>query len=373
MRIIFWVSAFSLVYTYLGYVGWLWIRRRWYCQPVEWNPFFPFISIVMVVRNEGTVLEAKLRNLKELNYPSDLVETVVVSDGSTDETNCILAEFGHAFGLKIILNQKAQGKASGINDAVKAARGEVVVFTDVRQQIEKDAVRLLMENFADRTIGCASGELLIGKPECGESTKGMGLYWKIEKSIREMESACGSVAGATGALYAVRRNLIQPLPPGTILDDVFIPMHVLKEGSRVVFDSRARAWDTPDLGMKREFARKVRTLTGNYQLLQSAPWLLGPVNPIWFEFFSHKIMRLFMPFALAALLITAAFLPAPIYRFVLILQLSFYGLSLWGLIHPKRGPLNRLSEASLTFVLLNTAAAMAFANFLLGRKVAWGR
>ena len=109
-------------------------------------------------------------------------------------------------------------------------------------------IRLLMENFADPEVGCVSGALMLGNPESGEAGKGMGLYWRIEKKIRELESESGSVVGATGALYAVRRELLAEVPEGTILDDVYIPMQVVRQGKRVVFEARARAWDSPDLG-----------------------------------------------------------------------------------------------------------------------------
>src|SRR5207247_9241227 len=143
-----------------------------------------------------------------------------------------------------------------------------------------------VEDFAVPAVGCVSGELMLGEPDSGESAQGMGLYWRIEKQIREMESASGSVIGATGAIYAVRRSLLAPIPPETILDDVYIPMNVVRQGSRVIFDPRARAWDLPHLGTGREFARKVRTLSGNYQLLQLAPWMLTSANPVRFEFVS---------------------------------------------------------------------------------------
>jgi hypothetical protein len=117
----------------------------------------------------------------------------------------------------------------------------------------------------------------------------------------------------------------------------------------------------------------VRTLTGNYQLLQLAPWLLTSSNPIWFEFVSHKVIRLFVPFAVVALLIAAAILPGPIYRGALALQVAFYALSAWAWLQPQRGPFSRLADAAFTFVMLNTAAAVAFANFVSSRKAAWVR
>jgi biofilm PGA synthesis N-glycosyltransferase PgaC len=372
MKWLFWGAAGTIAYTYLGYAGWLWLRGHWRRLPVQSASYTPFVSIVMVVRNEATVIEDKLQNLLSLDYPEDRYEIVVTSDGSTDRTNEILSRYSSDHGIRVIVKPQPQGKAAGLNDAVLAAKGDPVVFTDARQNIEPAAVRLLAENFADSTIGCASGELMLGDPAIGEVTTRMGLYWRIEKRIRELESASGSVVGATGALYAVRRTLLVPVPPGTILDDVYIPMNVVRQGYRVVFDSKARAWDLGDQGANREFTRKVRTLSGNYQLLQLAPWLLSSENPIRFEFVSHKLMRLVAPFALLTALVTSLLIQEPVYRAALALQLGFYGLCIVALTRLARGGLARIADAAFTFVVLNTAAAVAFARFVTGRKVAWG-
>lgn len=373
MKWAFWASAFLIAYTYAGYMGWLWLRACLWPWPVLRSQQEPYVSVVMVVRNEELCIEAKLRNLLELDYPQALYQIVVVSDGSTDGTDAILREHAQDSRVQIATNQLPRGKASGLNDAISLAAGEVVVFTDVRQQIESGAVRLLLENFADPHVGCVSGALILGDPDSGEAGKGMGLYWRLEKKIRELESASGSVVGATGALYAVRREWLTPVPEGTVLDDVYIPMHVVKQGKRVIFEPRARAWDSPDLGAEREFSRKVRTLSGNYQLVQLAPWLLSRGNPLRFEFVSHKLLRLAVPFALTVLLIASIFLSGPLYRSALLLQVVFYGLSLLALLHLTRGPLARISDVALTFVVLNGAAAVAFVNFLIGRKAVWVR
>jgi len=374
MKWVFWMSATFIAYTYLGYPLWLWIRSRWCRKPVRSGPYIPFLSIIMIVRNEEKVLPRKLRNLLDLNYPDESLEIVMVSDGSTDSTNQILSEHTANPRVRVILNPQQQGKAAGLNAAMSSVRGEIVVFTDARQQIEPDAIRVLVENFADPEIGCASGELMLGDPETGEAEQGMGMYWRIEKAVRELESAVGSVVGATGAIYGVRRKLLVNVPDEAILDDVYIPMHVVRRGARVIFDPRARAWDSPDQGTAREFTRKVRTLSGNYQLLQLAPWLLTSANPLRFQFVSHKVLRLVVPFALLATLLASFLTPGVFYRGAVILQLAFYTLSFLGLAHfLRRGPLARVADAARTFVLLNTAAAVAFANFAAGRKVAWER
>jgi cellulose synthase/poly-beta-1,6-N-acetylglucosamine synthase-like glycosyltransferase len=395
MKFVFWLAAALVGYSYLGYPVWLWLRSRWSPRPVRRGfvdgATAPAVTAVMVVRNEEAIIARKLDNLLSLDYPAAKLDVVVISDGSTDRTPAILADYARDSRLRIetptegqadahtrvrsVIKPASQGKAAGLNDAIKLADGEVLLFTDARQHIESGALRLLIENFADPEVGAASGELMLGDPASGESGRGMGLYWRIEKKVRELESASGSVAGATGALYCARRSLLAPssLPEGTILDDVLLPMQIVRLGSRVVFDSRARAWDSPDLGKGREFSRKVRTLSGNYQLLQLAPWLLSSENAIRFEFVSHKLSRLAVPFALLALLIASAFLPQPFYRVALGAQLAFYALSLAPLAGVKIGPLSRLADPARTVVVLNFAALVAFVNFVTGRKAVWLR
>src|SRR5262249_54835184 len=223
----------------------------------------------------------------------------------------------------------------------------------------------------DPGVGCASGELMLGDPADGEHARGMGLYWRIEKSVRQMESAAASVVGATGAIYAVRRNLIVAVPAGTILDDVYIPMHVARQGFRVIFVPEARAWDVADQGHEREFSRKVRTLSGNYQLVQLAPWLLSSANPIRFEFISHKLLRLLAPFFLVAMFVSSLVLPEMLYRIALTLQIAFYALGTVAILKLARGPWARIADAPRTFMVLNTAALFAFMKFVSGRDVAW--
>jgi poly-beta-1,6-N-acetyl-D-glucosamine synthase len=372
MNWLFWASVSVVAYTYFGYPAWLWLRRTWKSNPVRRASILPSVSIVMVVRNEAAVLERKLRNLIGLKYPAELSEVVIVSDGSNDATVQVL-EQNASTRVRLVVLPEACGKAAGLNEAVKIARNDIVVFTDARQEIESGALQLLMENFGDPAVGCVSGELLLGDPQSGEAARGVGLYWRMEKAIRQLEADSASVVGATGAFYAVRRNLVVPVPPETILDDVFIPMQVVRQGARVVFDDRAHAWDLATQGTGREFARKVRTLTGNYQLLQLAPWLLSSKNPIRFEFVSHKLCRLLVPFALASMLIACAVLRGAFFTSVLVLQLAFYALGLLATAQPGRGLLARGADAAFTFVLLNAAALVAFGKFVSGRKPVWTR
>lgn len=371
MRWVFWASVLAILYTYAGYPFWLWVRSQWRPSPVRKAPIVPSVSIIMAVHNEERVLSQKLHNLFALHYLEDRLEIIVVSDGSTDETNKILTAQKHP-SLRVILRPRHEGKAPALNQAIQRARGEIVIFTDARQRIEPEALNWLAADFSDPIVGCVSGELMLGNPDTGTALEGVGLYWRIEKKIREWESAAGSMVGATGGLYAVRRKLLVPLPSNTILDDVYIPLHVARQGYRVVFEPHARAWDSMPTSPKHEFRRKVRTLTGNYQLLQLAPWLLSRSNPVRFEFVSHKMLRLLAPLALAATFLSALFLQGGVYSVALGVQLAFYILGALAGVDLRIGFLERLSSAVFAFILMNTAAIVALVKFL-SRKQVWIR
>ena len=371
MKWLFWASAVFILFTYVGYPAWLWLRARWKSRPVRRAPVSPRISIVMAVHNEAAALRAKLVNLAALDYPAELVEIVVASDGSSDATNTILREWS-APRRKAIVLKVNQGKASTLNHAVRAAEGEILVFTDVRQRIERGAVRMLVENFADASVGCVSGELMLEGNDRGATSGGLGLYWAIEKMIRRWESDSGSVVGVTGALYAARKDLVPLLPPGTILDDVLIPLQAARQGKRVLFEGRARSYDRL-ADDRHEFRRKVRTLAGNYELLWLAPWLLTTRNGIRFRFVCHKLLRLLVPFALLGILISSLFLTAPFYRLALAGEILLCLGATLSAFPVRFGVISRLGSACSAFLVLNAAAMLAFLYFVTGRRVVWTR
>ena len=372
MKWLFWISVAVVVYTYAGYPLLLSLRARWAARRVGAVPSEPSVTLVMAVRNEAGVIRAKFENLSQLRYPQDRIEILVVSDGSTDETAAILSSLA-VDRLRVIVCQENVGKAEALNRAIAQATGEIVVFTDARQMLEPDALRHLVADFGDPHVGCVSGDLLLGEVEDRNSLRGAGLYWKLEKRIRQWEGDAGSVVGATGALYAVRRELVCRLPQGTILDDVYIPLEVVRQGRRVVFEPKARVWDLPPGEPRLEFRRKVRTLTGNYQLLQLAPWLLTRENPVRFQFVSHKILRLIVAFALLGALASSLVLTAPMYRIAAGLQVLLYASAALALVPARLGGLSRLANVTLAFVVLNAAAVLALVNFLTGKKEVWAR
>jgi cellulose synthase/poly-beta-1,6-N-acetylglucosamine synthase-like glycosyltransferase len=417
MTWLFWCSGAIVAYVYLGYplLLRLWSRIRPRGTPAA--PAcgdLPGVSIVIAARNEARVLENRIENLLALDYPPDRRQIIVVSDGSTDGTSAILARHRQSVdGIEL----PAGGKARALNAGVARARHDIIVFTDARQAFLPDALRELVAPLGDPNVGVVTGELVLagelgdrrasgdrrggvseidaerraGREQPGpvSSTiaEGVGLYWQYEKGIRRDESAIHSTLGATGAIYAIRRSLWKPLPGDTILDDVLTPMRVVLGGYRSVFADRARAFDRPSPHAKAEWVRKVRTLAGNYQLLRLLPQLLLPWrNPVWFQFVSHKVGRLVVPYALLALLVSSVFLVghSPFYAAAFAGQCLFYALAAYGAWLDSQGSaaisrppaaaprvLDRFARIALTFLVLNGSAVAGLGMFLLRRKV-WG-
>jgi cellulose synthase/poly-beta-1,6-N-acetylglucosamine synthase-like glycosyltransferase len=266
-----------------------------------------------------------------------------------------------------------RGKAAVLNELLARARGAIVVLTDARQVFEAATLRELVACFADPAVGAVSGELVLAeRAEDGAAGGGAGFYWRYEKFIRRAESRVDSTIGATGAVYAIRRELFEPLPRGTVLDDVLCPLRIVRRGYRVVFAPRARAYDRVPATARGEFVRKVRTIAGMMQLLLAHRWIVDPrSNRLWFQTMSHKVLRLFGPVLLAALLVTSLVLAdEPPYGLALGAQLAFYAAALAGFA--LRGSRRRrpLLAVPFTFVMMNWAVLAALARIVRGRPLA---
>jgi cellulose synthase/poly-beta-1,6-N-acetylglucosamine synthase-like glycosyltransferase len=356
---VFWFSVAFIAYVYAGYplVLGAWARlvggrtrrshgaterkvsRNSAVPPCPGGPAereLPRVSVIIAARDEARRLPARIDNILASDYPADRLEVIVASDGSTDDTAEALAPYKGRITLLLL---PASGKAGALNEAVREATHPVLVFADARQRFAPDAIRRLASHFDDEEIGAVSGELMIEDDGSSTIGEGVGAYWTYEKWLRRRESIVGSTLGVTGAIYAMRRGLWRPLPADTILDDVMAPMRVVLRGYRVTFDDQARAFDEAAKDSATERRRKSRTLAGNFQLLAREPRLLVPLlNPVWLQFMSHKVARLFVPYALLAALLTSALLASSswIYATALAGQLGFYGLAVYGALLEAR-------------------------------------
>jgi cellulose synthase/poly-beta-1,6-N-acetylglucosamine synthase-like glycosyltransferase len=271
--------------------------------------------------------------------------------------------------VKFFPQASRRGKPAVLNALIKQAQGDILVFVDARQELEKNAIAELVSNFFDPRVGSVSGQLVFRKKDgAGKAASGVGLYWRYEKFLRSCESRAGSMLGATGALYAVKRALCPPLPADIILDDVFIPMTIVQKGYRAIYDETAIIYDDVASNPKGEFARKTRTLAGNFQLFYYLRRLFNPLRGmVSWQFFSHKVLRLMVPFLLASLLVSNLFLlkEAP-YFLIFVLQLVFYGLATAGYVFKRS---NRLTDVPVMFCVMNAAAVIGLIRFLMHKQM----
>jgi biofilm PGA synthesis N-glycosyltransferase PgaC len=324
---IFWTSLSCIAYVYVGYPLLLMVWRRLAQRPVHKRYQEPTVSLVIAMHNERKHVRAKMENCFELDYPADRLQVIVSLDAPIDGTDALVREYA-VRGVDVVYSPVRSGKAAALNSGVAMATGEVLLFADARQRFDKSAVRELVANFADESVGSVSGALLCLDEEGNEANDTVGAYWRYEKGLRAMESDIHSVPGASGAIYAIRRERFVPLRPETILDDVVVPMRIVLGGKRAIFDPAARAYDVACQDPKLEYERKTRTLAGNYQLFVLMPELLAPWrNPIFVQMVSHKLGRLLVPYGLAALLISNLFLLHGFYLVFVVCQIVWYVLA----------------------------------------------
>lgn len=364
-----WTSATLLLHMFVGYPLLVWLQARLRPRPVARGTALPRVSIVMAVHDGARWVRPKLANLAALDYPRDLIDIIIVCDGCRDDTAAV-ARRSIDPRVTVLDCPNRRGKAAALNEGVALAGGEVLLMTDIRQRIAPCALKALVACLADPDVGVVSGELHLEDARTGFA-KGVDAYWRYEKLIRRSEAASGSTIGVSGALYAMRRSLYRPLPPCTVLDDVLVPMRAAAQRRRVVFEPRAMAWDHVVQDAASERRRKIRTLAGNFQLVQLEPWLLSPWrNPLWFRFVSHKLLRLLAPWLILSLMASTALLSGrhPMYA------VAFLGLCTGCLLVAAARALPSVgrwfpARIALAFFYLNMFAAEALLAFARNRRL----
>ena len=369
---IFWTSALVLGYIYAGYPLTLALVRYFAARPVRQAAIEPTVCVFIAANDEAAIIDAKLRNTLALDYPADRLEIVVASDGSVDGTNEIVRRF--APRVRLLEFFPRRGKIAAINSGISSVTSDLIVFSDANTFLEPDAVRALVRNFADPPVGAVSGDVvLVGdRAALGRSED---LYYRYERWVQRAESEIGSMIGADGALYAVRRELFVAPPADTILDDMAIPMAVIKAGRRVVFEGMARAFEHGSESAKEEFARKARVVAGAMQFIRRHDSAVPTTAlQVIFSLISHKALRWLSPAFAAGAFMSSLILAdsGPIYAVALTAQGTVMALGAAGCVPSLR----RLSPIAVAhyFCLLQAAAAVGFIRGLAGRQsVLWKR
>jgi cellulose synthase/poly-beta-1,6-N-acetylglucosamine synthase-like glycosyltransferase len=356
LLLMFWISFDLLFYVYLGFPLFLFFFAKQRRERTFPEQPFPFVTLLISAYNESAVIGQKLVNSLSLDYPSKLLQIIVVSDCSDDGTDEIVQTFASK-GIQLVRQMERRGKSAGLNLGLLEAKGEILVFSDANAIYQSDAVRRLVAHFCDPATGYVVGSArYVDSKDHVSSADSEGLYWKFESWVKNRESNFDSVVGGDGALYAIRRQLYEPLRP-TDINDLLHPLQIIVKGYRGVYEPAAICFETAGDSFEKEFRRKVRIVSRSFNAVRRAWRVLLPWNrfPHWLCLVSHKILRWTASFFLILLAISSILLwPSPFYRVIAILQLCFYMLALIGWCTKGRGP--RLVYLPYYFCVVNLAS-----------------
>lgn len=369
VQVLFWLAVGIILYTFLGYPLLIGLLARRVQHPVQRAAITPRVTLFIPAYNEAAVIARKLENSLSLDYPTHLLEVVVVADGSDDDTVDIVSSYAQR-GVRLFHQPQRQGKAAAINRVMPLLSSDVVVFTDANTMIEPQALRALLRNFADPAVGGVTGEKRV-------SDGGEGLYWRYESFLKRCDSAVTSVMGAAGEFFALRRELFRPPEDDSIIEDFVASLRLVAAGWRVVYESEAVAREEASPSLIGDWRRRTRIAAGGFQAIVRLRSLLSPAHGLvaW-QYLSHRVLRWAVtPFLLAVVYgLNLLLLSLPFYRLLFLAQTAFYAAGLLGYgltrLGRRRGPLH----AVFYFCFANAAAWAGFWRYITGTQpVTWAK
>lgn len=370
-RICFWLSIFLVIYPSIIYPFLVFLLGLIRPRPVKRCSWLPFVTVLIPAYNEAQNLAATILNKLNQDYPRDRLEIIVVSDGSTDGTDDIAREYAWQ-NVRLIRREQRQGKAAALNEAVRYARGEILVFSDANSLFASDAIRLMMEDFSDPEVGYVTGNLAYKVRDPGIAGNGCSAYMKYENALRTLETRAGSIIGVNGGVDAIRRELYRDVPRQLITDFV-LPLRVISMKRRVVYDERVHSSEFANSALGSELRMRIRVALRALQGIAYMRRLCNPVNYPWaaFSLISHKVGRyfcfLFLPIVLA---MNLTLVSNPGYRAFFVAQTIFYLLALGGLRTDLPRVLRKLTLIPAYFLITNAAFAVAAIKVLQGETMA---
>lgn len=372
-EIIFWATIFTIFYTYIGYSVVITLLSLLVNNPVRKGPYEPKVTFLITAYNEEKDLAQKLENTLALDYPAEKLEVLVASDGSTDRTDEIVREFASR-GVRLLRVEGRVGKTQTQNTAVKAATGEIIIFSDATTRYEKANIRKIVRNYADPTVGAVSGRYEYYNPTGATIGIGNILFWKYENYIKSAQTRIKTISGCCGCIYSLRRELYEPLP-ADIISDLVEPLKILEKGYRIAFEPEAVAYEETTEKTSEEFHMRIRVISRGMRGLAYMKKLFNPFRFgfVSFQLFSHKILRwLVSVFMIIALLSNIALIGRPFYNVVLVLQGLFYAMALLAWLGEKAHIKVKLFSVPLYFLTVNIASLISLYKTLKGYKaVTW--
>ncbi len=377
LEIVFWISMGLIAYSYVAYA--LILKLFTYLAPPKppvTTEELPSVSIVIAAYNEERAIQDRITNCLHLDYPSEKLEVIIASDGSTDQTNALVAGFDHP-AVRLLPLEPRRGKVNAVNAAVPETKHDILVFSDATSHFKPDLIRELVKHFGDPKVGCVCGNVVFTNASGSRTGELEGVYWRLETYLRHREGERGSTLGATGAAFALRRTLWAPCPSDALVEDFVMPMKVLEQGFRVRFEPDAIAEETAAEKIHDEFERRRRIGAG---ALQSFFLLLPMLNPFKgfpaIAFFSHKVLRWATPLLMITGLVSHTLLSRDggFYLLTLLAHLCFYALAGVGYLVGQKNRVYRILSLPYYFVSMNSALLWGYIRFLRGtQKVTWNR
>lgn len=371
-QIIFWTSVFALVYVYVGYPILVWLVGLLRPLSVKKEDFEPTVTVLITAYNEEKAIRAKIENTLEIDYPAEKLEILVASDGSTDKTDEIVKEFA-AQGVRLFRQEGRMGKTFTQNKAVEQASGEIILFSDATTKYEKDVLRVIVPNFADREIGCVAGRLIYVDESDSGVGKGAKSYWNYETFLKQSESRACSLIGASGCLYAVRKSAYQPMY-AEACSDFLICTVLYRQGLRSVFEPNAVCAEETNRHSEKEFQMRVRVISQTFTDLWRNRDMLNPFKSGFYavELISHKLLRYAVPIFLILMFVSSIILDfySNIFIGFFVLQALFYLAAFFAWLFERNKISLGILAIPLYFVLANLASAIGFYKFLRGERYA---
>jgi cellulose synthase/poly-beta-1,6-N-acetylglucosamine synthase-like glycosyltransferase len=372
VEVVFWILAMAIVYVYAGYPLLLLLTvgrqdRSFVAQAADGD--LPRVTLLISAFNEADCIAEKLDNTLLLDWPSQLLEVIVISDASDDATDEIVEQYSGR-GVRLLRMPNRGGKTVGLNAGVAASAGEFVVFSDANALYRADALRQLAQPFADARVGAVIGESTYVDSE-SESDRSESLYWRYETWIKLLESRGGSVVGGDGAIYAVRRALYQPMAADA-LSDFVNPLQVVRAGFACIYQPKAVSYESAASDFHREYRRKVRIVNRAWRALWSMRDMLNPFKYGVFalRLWSHKVLRWWVPVALVAVFIANVMLVDKhwVYGLTLGVQLAFYTLALGGFLLRRKRRQPFMLRIPFYFCLVNYASGIGLMEAMIGKS-----
>lgn len=371
-ELLFWISLSALLYVFIGYpVILLLVGKVIQSHLVLKAPICPRVTLIISAYNEEQVIEKKLQNALALDYPRDLLEIIVVSDASTDQTDDIVKRYVTE-GIILKRMPARRGKTEGLNEVVPVVSGVIIVFSDANIFYQPDVIRKLVRNFADPNVGCVTGNSCYVDSEASNSGKNESNYWAYERNLKIGESAIGSLVGSDGAIFAVRKELFNRLEADDI-NDFVTPLQIVSQGYRNVFEPDAIGYESSVSNLRQEFRRKVRIVSRSWKGLFRVRKLLNPWRYGWFsvELISHKMLRWLTPAFLALLLVSSFFLASDNGRDEIIVagQLIFYSVGALCMLLDRAARAPFWLSLPGYFLAVNAASAVGTVQYAIGKRI----